>query len=146
MKTSILKLSLCALLALPLSSCEDFFDNEPDNTQTLEEVFSHRKQTLEFLANVYSYIRPPYCWSNETIWAGVSDEVDVTYTDYEVSKINLGMLAPDKETLYYGNLWNHYYNGIRAATYFLQHVDENTEMTAAEILKCKAEARGLRAW
>lgn len=146
MKTSLIKLSLCALLALPLTSCEDFFDNEPDNTDTLEEVFARRKSTLEFLANVYSYIRPPYCWSNETLWAGVSDEIDVTYTDYEISKINLGMLAPDKEALYYGNLWSHYYNGIRAATYFIQNVDQNIELTADEIRKCKAEARGLRAW
>lgn len=134
------------MLAMPLTACEDYFDNEPDNINTIEEVFARRKSTLEFLANVYSYIRPPYSWSNETVWAGVSDEIDVTYTDYEISKINLGMLAPDKEALYYGNLWSHYYNGIRAATYFLQNVDQNIEMTQAEIQKCKAEARGLRAY
>lgn len=146
MKTSFLKIALCSVLALPLVSCEDFFDNEPDNISTMEEVFAHRQSTLEFLANTYSYIRPPYCWSNETLWAGISDEIDVTYPDYEISKINLGMLAPDKESLYYGNLWTHYYKGIRSATYFIQHVNENQELSEQEIKKCMAEARALRAW
>lgn len=146
MKKYINRIIVCLLMAIPCSSCSDFFDNEPDNLDTMEKVFQRRQSTLEFLANVYSYIRPPYNWSNETIWAGVSDEIDVTYTDYEISKINLGLLAPDKESLFYGNLWSHYYAGIRAATYFMNHVDQNIELKPTEIAQYKAEARGLRAW
>lgn len=142
----LIKIAILALAAVGMQSCDSFFDNEPDNISTMEEVFAHRKGTLEFLANTYSYIRPPYCWSNETVWAGVSDEIDVTYTDYEISKINLGMLAPDKESLYYGNLWSHYYKGIRSASYFINNVHVNDEMTQTEVNKCIAEARGLRAW
>lgn len=142
----LIKIAILALAAVGMQSCDSFFDNEPDNISTMEEVFAHRKSTLEFLANTYSYIRPPYCWSNETVWAGVSDEIDVTYTDYEISKINLGMLAPDKESLYYGNLWSHYYKGIRSASYFINNVHANDEMTQTEVNKCIAEARGLRAW
>ncbi|MDR1683306.1 MAG: RagB/SusD family nutrient uptake outer membrane protein [Candidatus Symbiothrix sp.] len=145
MKQYITK-SLIFLIVVLTAACDSFFDNEPDNLQTIEQVFERRNSTLEFLANVYSYIRPVYEWSNQTIWAGISDEIDVTYSDYEISKINLGLLAPDKEDLYYGNLWNHYYPGIRAATYFMQHVDKNSEMEKGEILRCKAEARALRAW
>lgn len=143
---NICKIAVLVLASMSFQSCESFFDNEPDNISTMDEVFAHRKSTLEFLANTYSYIRPPYCWSNETIWAGVSDEIDVTYTDYEISKINLGMLAPDKESLYYGNLWSHYYKGIRSATYFIKNVRVNDEMTEKDVRKCIAEARGLRAW
>ena len=146
MNRNILKIALMAFAAAGMQSCDSFFDNEPDNISTMEDVFAHRNSTLEYLANTYSYIRPPYCWSNETLWAGISDEIDVTYTDYEISKINLGMLAPDKESLYYGNLWSHYYKGIRSASYFINNVEANTEMTEAEIRKCIAEARGLRAW
>lgn len=137
-------IACCLLVTLP--SCDSFFDNEPDNQQTIEQVFKRRTTTLQFLANVYSYIRPVYEWSNQTIWAGISDEIDVTYSDYEISKINLGLLAPDKEALFYGNLWNHYYPGIRAATFYIQNVDKNLEMDAAEIQRTKAEARALRAW
>ncbi|MDR0540926.1 MAG: RagB/SusD family nutrient uptake outer membrane protein [Dysgonamonadaceae bacterium] len=149
-KIQLYKVALGFILAFwglgGLSSCDSFFDNEPDNIQTIEQVFARRNSTLEFLANIYSCIRPIYEWSNQTIWAGICDEIDVTYSDYEISKINLGLLAPDKEGLFYGNLWQHYYPGIRAATYFMQNVDKNIEMDAAEILRCKAEARALRAW
>ncbi len=135
----------CAFL-VSISACDSFFDNEPDNLRTIEQVFERRESSLQFLANVYSYIRPVYEWSNQTIWAGICDEIDVTYSDYEISKINLGLLAPDKEGLYYGNLWSHYYPGIRAATYFMQNIDKNIEMSETEKNRCKAEARALRAW
>ena len=143
---NMIKAAMMVAAMAGMQSCDSFFNNQPDNISTMEEVFAHRQKTLEFLANTYSYIRPPYCWSNETLWAGVSDEIDVTYTDYEISKINLGMLAPDKETLNYGNLWSHYYKGIRSASYFIQNVHVNSEMTEKEMRRCIAEARGLRAW
>lgn len=146
MKKTFLKLMIGCLALLPLASCSDFLDNQPENIKTIEEVFSRRQSSLEFLANVYSYIRYPYSWSNQSLWTGVSDELDVTYPDYEISKINLGMLAPDKEAEFYGNMWAHYYPGIRAATFFMQHIDANIEMSADEIWKSKAEARALRAW
>lgn len=146
MKRFITKILLGALLITSYTSCSDFFNNEPDNIETLDNVFAHREGTLKFLSNIYSYIRPPYRWSNETLWAGVSDEIDVTYADYEISKINLGMLAPDREGLYYGNLWSHYYPGIRAATLFMNRVNENVELSQEEIDQYHDEARALRAW
>lgn len=143
---SLIYTAACALALLLGTSCSDFLDNQPENKETMDDVFQKRNSTLNFLGNVYSYIRSPNWWSNGNVFAGACDEVDVTYAEYEISKINLGMLAPDKEGDSYGNYWRHYYRGIRAATYFLEHVDENPELTADEILKCKAEARALRAW
>lgn len=138
--------AMTVMLFVGTSCSESFLDNKPDNVETMEEVFSHRNRTLSFLANVYSYIHMPINWSNGCIWAGTSDEIDVTYTDYEISKINLGFLSPDKESQRFGNYWDGNYQGIRAATYYMQHVDENQEMTKEEILKTKTEARALRAW
>jgi hypothetical protein len=156
MMKKYIKQIICCLSVFSLAACSDFFDNEPDNLDTMDQVFQQRQSTLEFLSNVYSYIRPPYRWSNETIWTAISDELDVTYPDYEISKINLGNLAPDKEGLYYGNLWSHYYAGIRAATYFMQHVEEcpqlgyvtdkNSPVAIDQRLRLKDEARALRAW
>lgn len=148
----ILLLGLGALLTF--TSCEDFFDNAPDNIETMEEVFKKKSTTEGFLANVYSYIRPLYEWSNQTLWTGISDELDVTYADYEISKINLGLLAPDKEGIFYGNLWQPYYQGIRAASTFIANVDNCEELITitdnrvTEDLRemRKLEARALRAW
>lgn len=155
MKLKIYKTILLGVFAIVgLASCEDYFDNAPDNEKTIETVFKSEKDTHRFLANVYSYIRPIYQWSNESIFTGISDELDVTYSDYEVSKINLGLLSPDKEGLYYGNHWTHYYAGIRAATVFMQNVDKCEELivyTDGKITsdireRMKLEARALRAW
>ena len=153
MKKYILYLFTGCILALTNISCSDFFDNEPDNIKTMDQVFQERESTLRFMANIYSYIRQPYQWSNQTIWTGISDELDVTYPDYEISKINLGNLAPDKEAVFYGNLWTHYYNGIRAATYFMNRVEECGELgfipganNLRESLCFRDEARALRAW
>ena len=152
MKKYISYLFIGCILSFTTVSC-NFFDNEPDNIKTMDQVFQERESTLEFMANVYSYIRQPYQWSNQTIWTGISDELDVTYPDYEISKINLGNLAPDKESLFYGNLWTHYYRGIRAATYFMHRVEECGELGIVpgtnglrEDLSFKDEARALRAW
>jgi len=143
-KYSIFKYSIfCSLLIFSTTSCNDFLDNNPENQITMDEVFQHQKTTEEYLANVYSYIRPQNAWSNEAPWTAISDELDVTYPDYNVSLINLGSLTPDKGWF---DTWAHYYKGIRAASYFISRVEENKEMSTALMQQYKSEARYLRAW
>lgn len=144
MKFNIFKYSIfCSLLMLSTTSCSDFLDNDPENQITMDEVFQHQKTTEEYLANVYSYMRPQNAWSNEAPWTAISDELDVTYPDYNVSLINLGSLTPDKGWF---DTWAHYYKGIRAASYFINRVDENKEMPGNLVQQYKSEARYLRAW
>ena len=56
MKKRVLSIFLCGLTVFSLTSCEDYFDDVPDNATSLEDVFSNRGQTLAWLTNVYSYI------------------------------------------------------------------------------------------
>lgn len=146
MKKILYILTITLSLSSLLMSCADFLDNEPENIGSMEEVFEQRENSLKYLSNVYSYINNPYYWSNGSIFTGVSDEVDISYADYNVSKINLGNLAPDKDAQSYGSMWSRYYRGIRAATNFIDNIDKNKEMTQDEILQYKEEARALRAW
>lgn len=150
MKKYIKQLFLVGILSLSGVACSDYLSDAPDNMVTIDKVFEEPTTTLRFLANVYSYVRPMYQWSNESIWTGVSDELDVTYPDYHVSKINLGAVAPNKEELQYGNYWTHYYAGIRAATIFMQNVDRCEKLVDSEGRdlrpRYKAQARALRAW
>lgn len=134
----------CCLLTVTASSCSDFLNNDLDDNQvTIEEVFQRKNTTEEYLANVYSYMRPQNQWSNETPWTAISDELDVTYPDYVVSLINLGSLTPDKG---WYDTWTNYYKGIRSASYFINHVDNNIELTKELKQQYKAEAKYLRAW
>lgn len=144
MKNKIfLKVIICSFLFGTLISCSSFLDNNPDDQVTMDEVFQRQKTTEQYLANIYSYIRPQNAWSNEAPWTAISDELDVTYPDYNVSLINLGSLTPDKGWF---DTWAHYYKGIRSATYFMNRVDENLELSDELIQKYKSEARFLRAW
>lgn len=131
-------------LTLTVSSCSEFLSNNLEENQvTIEEVFKRKSTTEEYLANVYSYMRPQNQWSNETPWTSISDELDVTYPDYNVSLINLGSLTPDKGWF---DTWTNYYKGIRSATYFINHVDNNIELSDELMQQYKAEARYLRSW
>ena len=48
-------LALC--LAVGLSSCNDFFDAIPGEQYDLEDTFTNRSKTEQFLNNVYNYVR-----------------------------------------------------------------------------------------
>lgn len=146
MKKILYILTITLSLSLSFTSCNDFLDNEPENIGSMDEVFQQRENSLKYLSNVYSYINNPFYWSNGSIFTAVSDEVDISYADYNVSKVNLGGLAPDKNAQSYGSMWERYYRGIRAATNFIDNIDKNLEMTRTEILQYKEEARALRAW
>ena len=56
MKNKIFSIVLAGLAAMSFTSCEDYFDDVPNNATSLEDVFSNRGQTLNWLTNVYSYI------------------------------------------------------------------------------------------
>ena len=52
MKKRVLSIFLCGLTVFSFTSCEDYFDNVPENATSLEDVFSKRGQTLRWLSNV----------------------------------------------------------------------------------------------
>lgn len=124
-------------------SCSDYLDTYPKDTLTIDEVFQNKNYTEQYLANVYNYTRTDNKWSNDAPWTGLSDELDVTYPDYSISNMNLGALTPDKG--WYDN-WTALYKGVRSATYFINRIDENPEITEDVKAKYKEEARFLRIW
>ena len=54
---NIFKIGTLALsLAVGLSSCNDFFDAIPGQQYDLEDTFTNRSKTEQFLNNVYNYV------------------------------------------------------------------------------------------
>lgn len=138
------------LTILSVSGCnDDFFNQVPNDRLTIEQVFQRRKYSEEYLATIYGYIKDESHRTNTVPWDPCSDDLDVTYDrpDYNSYKMNLGNWNASSN---YYNFWNHFYQGIRSATYFIHHIDENTEMIENgeqdRIVQYKAEARFLRAW
>lgn len=132
---------IIALVALALGSCSDYLDKQPDDQLTMDMVFSNRVNTESFLYNVYSYMPEEWDQHDNNPWNGACDEADYVYRR-DVDKMNDGSWEPSSVPY---NKWNHYYQGIRAATFFMQNVDKCTELNAPIIAQYKAEARFLRA-
>ncbi len=131
---------------LGLAGCDkNFFDQVPDDRISMEDVFNRRQDSEQYLANIYSRIRE----EGKQPWIGISDEGDMTWAQHPTAFINLGSWDANSGYFQY---WNHYYQGIRSATYFMEHIGGNEELLALGeqgqqlIARYAAEARFLRAY
>jgi hypothetical protein len=135
--------SLAIICVLGFTSCKkNFLGQVPDDKLSIEDVFKGRVTTEKFLANVYNYLPTDVNLSLDSPWEGLSDEMDVTYNDYATFSMNLGNWDRNRDSY---NFWAQNYKGIRSASYFLQHADDNKVIEPDVLKKYKAEARGLRA-
>lgn len=144
-------LALAGASFLAPSCNKDFLNQVPDDRITIEQVFARRRYSEEYLANIYATI-PNEAYRNTSPWEGCSDDADITYdrpgSGYDTYPINLGNWSAASG---YMDTWSKYYRGIRSASYFIQHIDENKEIkelpNGQELIdKYKAEARFLRAF
>lgn len=138
-----------------ISSCnKDFLDQVPDDRISIEQVFQRKLYSEQYLANIYGNYIPNEAYRNTSIWDGCSDDADITYDrptgGYVTYPMNLGNWNAASD---YYDKWTTYYRGIRSATYFMQHIDGNTEILSLPdgtgqklINQYKAEARFLRAY
>jgi hypothetical protein len=139
-------LTLTFLLTLS-SSCKKYLDQIPNDRITIEQVFQKKGPSEQYLSSVYNYI-PDYGndWEINP-WLGNADEADVTWSKYNIYNLNIGNISAGNAIF---DRWNTYYNGIRSATYFINHIDGNQEILALNgqqlINQYKAEARFLRAY
>ena len=147
MKHNILMYTCLCILLAGFSGCSDFLDQVPDDRQTIDEVFQKKSPSEEYLANVYNYIRDESNQWSDNPWTGNVDEMNVAWAKHAIYRINIGNWnAADAPFGFWGN----YYQGIRSATYFINHIDGNDEILRLNgqglIDQYKAEARFLRAY
>lgn len=143
----ITKCLLTIGIASSLISCKKFLDQVPDDRITIEEIFRKKETSERYLANVYNYVPDESNQWEGNGWIGTSDEADVTFAGSRNYDINIGNFNASNVHF---DKWQHYFNGIRAATYFMSHIGENTEIIQLSgqqlIDQYRAEARFLRAF
>ncbi|MET4083893.1 hypothetical protein ABIB40_003866 [Pedobacter sp. UYP30] len=143
----ILGLSAVLLTSTIGTGCKKYLDQVPNDRITIEQVFQKKGPSEQYLANVYSYVDDPSNMWEQNPWGGNADEIDVTWTKYPIYNLNIGNIGPSNALF---DRWNNYYNGIRSATYFINHIDGNAEILSLggkqQIEQYKAEARFLRAY
>ena len=151
MKRILLQPFLLCAACLTFTGCKDFLDQVPSDRLTLEQIFSTRSYSEDFLATVY-YYRIDESNTSVKNSDGCSDDIDISYdrpndSNYDMNKINLGNWSASSD---YFNNWTTLYRGIRAATVFMQNIRGNKEMIEngeqARIEQYFCEARFLRAY
>lgn len=147
----IIKTGALALAMFGMVGC-DFFDEIPGKQLDLNDTFSTRTKTEEFLNNVYTYVTDDntgerfytsYSDRYGGVWMAGSIEANWSWDWHDSHKWNLGQTSASSG---YVTFWyDHFYQGINKASTFIQNVDRNPEITDTEKKVWKAQARALRA-
>lgn len=140
MKKGIITILVVAILS-SMASCVDFLkvDNEIKDRLTLDDIFVKKDYVEEWLANAFSHMIDdngdvgignwPFAFSDDMYNAKYKNIREVTYI----------------EESYQGS-WQKAYRGIRQASIFIENVRVSDEVTEAEMIDYKAQARFARAF
>ena len=127
------KLFLLLAILLPITSCSDFLDREPDQLLSDEAVFNDPKMIKSALANIYGRAR----WGQK-----LEDSKSFIYLD-EACLSNGG---PDQTNEFANDLWRIYpYTLIRNINQLLRSI-RNSDLETSEKVQLEGEVRFLRAW
>ncbi len=129
------------------AACDSYLDRQPDDMLTSENIFEKKNTTQRYLWNVYSYVPDEGSfrgidWSN--FHHNVTDLMSMSHSGFDYKKYMHNNMSPNSGAFL--SLWQKMYQGIREATYFMEHVGDCPELTSAEVTQWKAEARYLRAY
>lgn len=136
------------LLLAGFASCEDFLDMAPDENLTIEDVFSNRIYTRDFLTHIYSWTPTEAnmtddggAWRNP--YTAGCDEMECAYGGAYAHQINNGGWNPNDISR--TQVWSESYMALRKVNMFLENVDK-CPAAEEEVRRWKGEAYFLRAW
>lgn len=138
---------LAGLATFTFTSCDDYFDDVPNNATSLKDVFSNRGLTLNWLTNVYSYIPDNtnrYAGGTAMYWGPGTIEGYLPWDWVETHYLIQGTMTPS--TGFVERIWTQYYRGIQYANIYLANVDKCEPMSDTDKAWTKAECRALRAY
>ncbi len=147
MKRNIFGIMLAGLATFTFTSCDDYFDDVPNNATSLKDVFSNRGLTLNWLTNVYSYIPDNtnrYAGGTAMYWGPGTIEGYLPWDWVETHYLIQGTMTPS--TGFVERIWTQYYRGIQYANIYLANVDKCEPMSDTDKAWTKAECRALRAY
>ncbi len=141
-------LSAILMATLATCACEDFLDKSPEENLTVDDIFSNREYTKDFLSHVYSWIPTEAnmaddggAWRDPFV-AGC-DEMECAFGGAYGHNINSGAWNPT--TISKTQVWEESYMALRKTNMFLERVD-NSPASEEEIRHWKGEAYFLRAY
>jgi len=143
-KISIL---LTLFMLITASSCKKYLQPLLDDQLTLDQVFQDRNQSDMYLATIYDYMPDNLfiLFTNcDDPMVFASDDGKIQFTTTEAAKLTAGNWSPSDQPISY--YWTRFYQGIRAASIYIDKIPSNTQYSASEIPNLVAQARALRAY
>lgn len=140
---------MSAGVLLLTGSCKKYLNTVPDNVLTIDDIFTSKNNTQNYLANIYNNLPDEFTqrfttYANSGPWAASSDEAKYNWDFNYSNNMNSSVWSNTD-----GNVeayWNSYYQAIRNATDFMNRIDGATAELNADTKKVfKGEARALRA-
>ena len=128
MKRNIKNISLLVVAAAALCSCQDFLDTRMDVYDTRDRLETRYSTLTNFANAYYSPMQYGFEIIDGNLFAAASDEAVQTSPTSDVSIFNRGLLSPESNPLSY--LYNNYYEGIRAAHFFIEYAKDGEEFLA----------------
>lgn len=128
MRKNIENIVLLSAFALSFSSCESFLDTRIDIYDTMDRLKTRYETLNEFANAYYVQMQSGFDMIDGNLFAAASDEAVQTAPVSDVSYFNRGLLSPDKNPLSY--LYENYYEGIRAAHFFLDYAKDGENFLA----------------
>jgi hypothetical protein len=142
-------------LTLGTTGCSDYLDSDYlfKERMSIDDVFSNRDYTNEWLATAYSYMNNGYVQDLPSkYYLPINYDDDMCYGDLTESNSysqwrtgNYTETGPGNTNSSY-QVWSNCYKGIRQAELFVQHIDENTKFTESERADMKGQANFLVAY
>lgn len=119
---------LLSVIAYSFVGCSDFLDTRIDVYDTIDRLET-RSATMTSFANAY-YTPMQYGFTviDNNLFAAASDEALQTAPVSDVSYFNKGVISPELNPLSY--LYNNYYEGIRAAHFFIDYAKNGEDFLA----------------
>ena len=136
-------------VALPLlfNAC-NYLDVVPDNIATIDHVFRDRKTAESYLFTCYSFL-PSHNNSSSNPGMSYTDEFAFGMPGNNVSTNRLITESGNNATNPTMNYWDgskSMFTGIRCCNLFLEEIDNIPDISEAEALRWKAEAKFLKAY
>lgn len=149
MKKNIIKYFILPLTMLT-AGCANYLDQDPENLNSIDKIFSSRVQTIEWYNRIYSndFMIQNMHYSSQIHYFWCTDESAYTQ-EGNVRNISEGKMSPDGYYGYTGyNLYyfQRYYQAIRHCNLFLENVGKCADLGETEKRTFIAETRFMRGY
>ena len=149
MKKNIVYLMLASLLLF--TGCADYLDQDPEDLNSMDKIFSSKIETTKWYNRIYSddFMVQEMHYSGQIPYFWCTDE-SAYILESHVRNIAEGKMSPDNYYGYTGSynlyFFVRYYQAIRHCNLFLENVDKCAELGEIDRRTMRAEARFMRAY